>query len=262
MEQARHYVCHNCGTHVPREHRFCGSCGAPVPQNILEPKFEFFGAMQAPGRARLVVIRGEGNIEGLSYLLQGDEHLVGRDSGEILFPEDPWVSRRHAKFVYRDKEVFVADEGSENGVFLRIRNPVALNAKDCFLCGEQLFQVHPILKDDAGPAEDGTFFYASPRRPSAFCVSQLLMGGDSGMVYCAREQSLMIGRDECDMNFPNDLYMSGRHAKVELTAAGDYLLSDQASKNGTYLKIQGEHKLVDGDYLFIGKQLLRVEVTP
>ena len=35
------------------------------------------------------------------------------------------------------------------------------------------------------------------------------------MVACASETSATIGREEADLNFPEDIYMSGNHARVE-----------------------------------------------
>ena len=110
------------------------------------------------------------------------------------------------------------------------------------------------------PKEDGTYFFSSPRREPGFKVVQILEGGGVGMIVHAREGKLHIGREDGDMNFPNDPFISGTHLKVELT--GDTLkLVDLDSKNGTYLKVSGEKELTHGDYIFLGKQLLRVEIT-
>jgi pSer/pThr/pTyr-binding forkhead associated (FHA) protein len=81
------------------------------------------------------------------------------------------------------------------------------------------------------------------------------------MLICARESSITVGRDGCDMNFPNDPYMSGRHCRVELGADGRYTLVDLGSKNGTYVRIHNERELVHGDYVFIGRELLRVDIS-
>src|SRR5690606_10019732 len=78
MEQNRYYVCKECSSPVPPGHKFCGACGATVPDELLEKKVEFFGTMQAPGKARLILIRGTDGADGLSYLLQGTEHVTGR----------------------------------------------------------------------------------------------------------------------------------------------------------------------------------------
>ncbi len=63
------------------------------------------------------------------------------------------------------------------------------------------------------------------------------------------------------MNFPNDPYMSTRHCKVELGADGGFRLVDTGSKNGTYLTIRNERELLHGDYVFVGRELLRVDIS-
>jgi endogenous inhibitor of DNA gyrase (YacG/DUF329 family) len=120
--------CPSCGNPVPIGDHFCGQCGArieapPAPSSSAG-KTMFFSGVQASGVAKLVVVKAN-SADGLAYELGGTEHVVGRSEGAILFPDDPLVSPRHANFFYRDGKLFVRDEGSINGVFLRIRNPVA-----------------------------------------------------------------------------------------------------------------------------------------
>ncbi|MBZ0117742.1 MAG: FHA domain-containing protein [Sandaracinaceae bacterium] len=264
MEQTRYYVCKECSTPVPAGHKFCGACGATVPKEVLERKVEFFGSMQAPGKARLVVIRGTEGTDGLSYLLQGTEHIAGTNDALIPFPNDPWISPRHANFFYRgDKgdKLVVRDENSANGVFVRVRQPAALRPGDLFLCGEQVFRLDATPKDTSEPAADQTYFYSSPRKQTPFRIAQVLTGGSDGMVYCARDNSVQIGREDSDMNFPDDVFMSGKHAKVDLSPDGSFSLVDLSSRNGTYVRIRGERELGHGDYVFVGHQLLRVEQT-
>ena len=42
----------------------------------------FFGAMQTPGRAKLILIKGQG-MDGMTYYLQSNEHIAGRSEGPI-----------------------------------------------------------------------------------------------------------------------------------------------------------------------------------
>jgi pSer/pThr/pTyr-binding forkhead associated (FHA) protein len=261
MEQARNYVCRECSTPVPSGHKFCGTCGASIPVEVVELRTKFFGAMQTPGKARLILIRGDSGVDGLSYMLQGTEHVAGREDGQILFPEDGWLSRRHANFVYENGQLVVRDEGSLNGIYVRVRDGVPLSFGDAFLCGEQLFSLEPAPADTAGPSADQTYFYASPRKAYGFRVVQLLAGGARGLEHCAIGNSVKIGREECDINFPTDVYMSAVHAKIEMAADGHFMLLDLGSKNGSYLRVHGTQALKHGDYLFMGKQLLRVEIT-
>ncbi len=261
MEQARSYVCKECSSPVPAGHKFCGSCGAAVPPEIQNAATEYFGSMQAPGKARLILIRGDQGVDGLSYLLQGTEHVAGRRDAQILFPDDPWLSPRHANFVYRGEKLVVRDEGSVNGVYHRVRGSVPIEYGDYFLCGEQVFRLDASPPDNAGQESDGTFYYSSPKRPSPFRLVQILVGGLDGMVVCARDNTAAIGREDADMNYPEDIYMSATHAEVERASDGNLTLKDCDSRNGTYIRVRGEKELTHGDYLFLGKQLLRVEMT-
>lgn len=258
MDQAKNFVCRSCSTPVPVGHKFCGRCGAAVPPEIMTARTQFFGQLQAPGKAKLILIRGEG-VEGLSYQLNADQHVVGK-AGQLVFPDDPFVSPKHANFFYKNGTLCVRDEGSLNGVYLRVRGTVEMSSGDFFLAGEQVFRVDspPNLNDQPGP--DGTFFYASPKHQSMFRITQLLQGGAHGMTVCARAPSLQIGREGGDLNFPTDLYMSGSHCKIE-EIGGKYTLTDMSSRNGTYVRLKNERELGHGDYLFIGRKLLRVEIT-
>ena len=38
-------------------------------------------------------------------------------------------------------------------------------------------------------------------------------------------------------------------------------LTDLNSRNGTYVRLKAERELSHGDYIFIGRKLLRVEIT-
>jgi pSer/pThr/pTyr-binding forkhead associated (FHA) protein len=261
MEQARNYVCRECSTPVPSGHKFCGTCGATVPVEVVELRTKYFGTMQTPGKARLILIRGDSGVDGLSYMLQGNEHIAGREDGQILFPEDSWLSRRHANFLYEGGQLVVRDEKSVNGVFVRIRDSVALSVGTPFLCGEQLFVIAPSSEDTAGPAPDQTYFYSSPRKPSAFRVIQILAGGVRGMEHCALSSTIKVGREECDLNYPTDVFMSANHARIDVASDGRFTLTDLGSKNGTYVQIKDSQVVKHGDYLFMGRQLLRVEIT-
>jgi pSer/pThr/pTyr-binding forkhead associated (FHA) protein len=274
-------VCAFCGAEIAPGHRFCGNCGKPVINNAPAPqpqqpasgsgrpgkgaaKTLFFGAMQAPS-PKLILIKGEG-MDGVTYVLSSSEHIAGRLEGAILFPEDPLLSPRHANFIYRDGKLVVRDEGSANGVFVRIIKPHTVSPGATFLVGEQLLRVDACPPETVPvPDEDGTYFYGSPKRPSRLALTQLLAGGPEGMVFRARNDSLTIGREGNDVNFPDDPFISGRHASVSATPGTDdspmFQIADLGSKNGTFVRVSGEAALFHGDYVFLGQQLLRVEIT-
>lgn len=259
MEQARNYVCRSCASGVPTGHKFCGRCGEPVPPDILSARTLFFGDMQNPAKAKLILIRGEG-MDGVSYHLNAAEHIAGRKSGAILFPEDNYLSPRHANFFYDEGRLHVRDEGALNGVFIRLKEPAVLEDGDVFLAGEELFRIE--LREIVGEttSADHTHFFASPRPAAAGRVVQVFEGGRTGIVHSPRDGAVTIGREQCNLNFPNDRFISGRHCRVDLSAT-TATVTDMQSRNGTYVRVKGQRELTHGDYLFVGRQLLRVEIT-
>jgi ribosomal protein L40E len=259
MEQARHYICPSCYSQVPGGHKFCGKCGTATQGDGATTEPSYFGDMQAPGKAKLILIKGEG-MDGISYHLNSTEHVAGRVDGPILFTDDKWLSPKHANFIYSDGQLKVRDEHSINGVFMALRAPTEVWPGAMFMAGEQVFRVESVAPFTDEPEPDETYFFASPRTEGAFRVVQVLEGGGDGMVVYARENIVVIGREGSDMNFPNDPFISASHVKVELLG-GRMMLVDLGSKNGTYIRINGESVLAHGDYVFLGRQLLRVEIT-
>ena len=95
------------------------------------PSSAHFEASEVRQNARLVLLRGTGG-DGASYYLSSDEHVCGRMSGTILFPDDPTVSPEHANFFYKDGKLYLRDLGSANGTFIRLRRRIPLEHGDRF----------------------------------------------------------------------------------------------------------------------------------
>lgn len=257
MEQAKYSPCPACQAPIPPGHKFCGRCGETTPKEILEPPVEYFGDLQDPTKASLVVIRGEGQ-DGLSYHLRASEHIIGKQ-GQIQFG-DPFLAARHANLYYRGSQLTLRDEKSPNGTYLRIRGKAKLAMGDTFVAGEQLFRVEPMptVADEADAT--GTFFFASPIQSSPFRVVQVFEGGAHGLTHCPKTSKVTIGRHGCDLNVPGDKFLSPEHCSVERDADG-FSLVDSDSKNGTYVRIKGEHAVDHGDYFIVGREVLRVELN-
>ncbi len=219
---------------------------------------QFFGAIQA-ARAKLTLIRGDG-LDGVSFTLAGEDHFAGRVDCPILFAEDPFLSPVHANFFYKDGRLVVRDEGSTNGVFVRVNGAAEIAIGSKFLVGEQMLEAHLVPEGADDAVEDGTYFFASPRRGASLRVIQTLRGGDTGTAFCSASGSVRIGREGNDIDFPDDHFISGHHAQVA-RECGRLVLTDLGSKNGTFVRIAGERTLDHGDYVFMGQQLLRVEIV-
>ncbi len=101
-----------------------------------------FGTPTAPRYARLAQRTVEGITRDIFYVRKL-ETILGREVGDIVFTDDPFLSRRHAsiRIDRESRRPFLADLGSSNGTFLKIRDEVQLKHGDHFRIGQQLFRL-------------------------------------------------------------------------------------------------------------------------
>ncbi|MEZ4360008.1 MAG: FHA domain-containing protein [Kofleriaceae bacterium] len=261
--------CSRCGTVIKGGHQFCPSCGLRVP-SPFEVDTKVRAGHQVPGRstkyiramqvarAKLTLIRGDGE-DGVSFMLAGEEHLAGRKDCPICFPEDPYLSPVHANFSYRGEDLVVIDLDSQNGVYLRVAE-AELTAHTTFLVGEQVLSARMATTPADAPEADGTYFSCSMPRPAILEVAQHLRGGVGGAVFRLETAVASIGREGNDIDFPEDPFISGHHAEIRLDGPS-LSIRDLGSRNGTFVRINQEQVLRHGDYVFMGQQLLRVEIV-
>jgi pSer/pThr/pTyr-binding forkhead associated (FHA) protein len=263
---------------VPPNFRFCPSCGnripvaqsfdvdtrvgprqpAPGAEHKARPTM-MFGGPATHARARLTLIRGDGG-DGVSFTLAGTDHLAGRGECPISFPDDPFLSPTHANFRYFNGQLTVRDDGSLNGVYMRISGSVKIEPGATILVGEQVLSIAPARIVEDLPDSEGTYFSASMVRPAVLEIVQQLRGGQAGWVYRLATEKASLGREGNDINFPEDPFISGRHASIQLSSSV-LTVSDLGSRNGTFVRVTGERVLKHGDYVFLGQQLLRVEIV-
>jgi pSer/pThr/pTyr-binding forkhead associated (FHA) protein len=110
---------------------------SPVP---LDDGTDIMGSPNPGYWGRLALIVGR-DQNGSAFPLFGDAVTLGRERGDILFPEDGYVSGQHARVSLRDGKFYLSDLHSSNGTFLRVRGERMLRAGTSILMGQQLFRV-------------------------------------------------------------------------------------------------------------------------
>lgn len=223
-------------------------------------KTQPYSALASSGRLRFTVLSGA-CPEGISFSVASSRARIGRVDAEILLDEDREVSPHHATVVQSDGHVSVADNNSTNGVYLRIRVPHLLSDGDWFRAGGQYFRFHVILQNETWPSPDGTLFFTSPRRKGTFRVVQMLAGGHQGQAATTSSDELTIGGEGSTIAFTSDAHLSHAHCKIYRAPNGSWMIEDLGSTNGTFVRIRGEAPLAHGDQLFVGSELLRVDLA-
>ena len=108
----------------------------------VERGTQLFGSPATTRHARLC----QRTVEGITrdiYSLTRDETVIGRESGDVVFTSDPFMSRQHAAINRNptDKSFSIRDLGSSNGTYVAIRGEAALQPGDHVRIGQHLFRL-------------------------------------------------------------------------------------------------------------------------
>jgi pSer/pThr/pTyr-binding forkhead associated (FHA) protein len=257
-------TCPKCSSSVPRSFKFCGSCGhpmaavaaaaaapAPAPVPASAPAAVSF----SPTRGNLVLIRPDGS-EGETIPL-ADITLVGRQSGGV-FGADLYLSPRHATLSFEGGQLFVKDEQSLNGVYVRIDRDAPIELRDgaIFRLGQELLRFNSI--EAVRPDAAGVEVMGSPNPGYIGRLSLVIGRSTTANSFPIPPQGLHLGRERGDLIFPEDGYVSGLHARIH-GDQGRVFLTDVGSSNGTFVRLVGKQPVRSGDLLLMGQQLFRAE---
>jgi pSer/pThr/pTyr-binding forkhead associated (FHA) protein len=209
--------------------------------------------------AHLVRIEAGGGDGGTLPLLDG-ETLVGRDHGGPLFAEDLYLSPLHATFSFEGGKMSVRNEGSLNGVFVRLKAEAGLVDGDILRLGQEILRFETFADQKEIESADGTRLHGSPEPPAWGRLVEIIAPDDHGNIHMLRDPEVVLGRSCGDITFPDDTFVSGTHCRV--SHRGDSAkVADLGSSNGTYLRAKGQVPLDDGDLVLLGQQLFQLRHT-
>ena len=90
--------------------------------------------------ARIALVIGRDTTGNAYPIPEAGLHL-GRERGDVLFPEDGYVSGLHCRISYQGGKLYITDLGSSNGSFVRLFKETSIGSGDVLLMGQQLFRV-------------------------------------------------------------------------------------------------------------------------
>jgi pSer/pThr/pTyr-binding forkhead associated (FHA) protein len=105
----------------------------------LEHGVVVFGTPVRPPWARLRQVTPAAVSRDIFHLTRPDVAL-GRETADLVFSDDEFMSRRHAQISFRNGRGHLEDLGSSNGTFLRLRGPHGLNSGDLIRMGDELLR--------------------------------------------------------------------------------------------------------------------------
>jgi pSer/pThr/pTyr-binding forkhead associated (FHA) protein len=284
--------CPVCKSVTPLMEPYCGDCGflltsAPPEETEAPPQ-------EAPP-GELVDL-----TDGRRFRLNNGVNTLGRQGTDVLIT-DATISRNHARITLEDGVVTVEDLGSSNGtkvgdLRLSANQPTTAPAGTVLKFGNWQARLEiggpsaaasdkTVVVSDrtmvgTPPTDDRTIVGTPPVGADTVIVPPLppVEAADAGPVVAmlTNEQGpspdisitptmVTIGRRAGNtLVFPNDAYISGKHAEITTDATGTYL-TDTGSTNGTFvngqrLVAQERQLLLEGDEVQLGQT--RYRFTP
>ncbi len=193
---------------------------------------------------RITAFGSDGKPIATAELTKG-EVTIGRENDRSLVLPSGSVSRRHAKLYLQGGRLYVADEGSANGVFVdgvKITGPTSLTIASAVSIAE--FRIG-IESASAGPqfrlvGEGGSY---------------------DGRIFELGQGASTVGRaTDNELSF-EDASLSRKHARIHRNA-NRLEIEDLGSSNGSYVnghRISGRVALTPGDLVRFGEVQFRVQ---
>jgi predicted component of type VI protein secretion system len=103
--------------------------------------------------AQFQFVMRSGPTPGVTFPLEGDQLIIGRDSSNGVAINDAEISRKHSRLSFQGGKYVLEDLGSTNGTFVngqRLAGPVVLKPGDVVSLGEQIVLMYDAINMDPG----------------------------------------------------------------------------------------------------------------
>ncbi len=231
----------------------------PVPaESVAEPILE-----EQPPPFNVTVVIEKGPTQGAAFTLAHMENSIGATGTSIELGEDAFVAPHAATLAFVEERLVLRDEGTVNGVYVKVRESVPLEPGDMFIAGEHLLRYDGAVELPAAEPGDTPVLGAPRPQGTAVRVVELLAGGRIGRTCHRAGPAIAVGRTGCDINFSSDAQLAPKHAEVRIGEDGSAALVDLGQgPSGVFVRVRAQQhiELTSGDIVQLGEQLLRVEI--
>jgi hypothetical protein len=197
----------------------------------------------------------DGTPIGERVLAGGETLPIGRAAGPP-WDEDAYLDNEHGSLTPLEEGVRAEDLGSLNGIYVKLTGRVEIQHGDQFRVGQELLRYEDL--PEPTPTDDGTERMGSPNPGYWGRLSLMVEPTVASQAFAIEGEGITIGRENGDITFPNDGYVSGSHCHIVGDDTGVYV-EDLGSSNGTYMRVRSGAVLPYGSLVLIGQKLFQFE---
>jgi hypothetical protein len=208
-----------------------------------------FRPLRRPPVALLCAL-DDGDPDGGEWVrIRSGEFIIGRGEGDFVVPQDGQMSKRHASLT-RNLEKgryrwFLTDLDSTNGTYIRVGKAVLRKGQELLL-GSRRYRFEGPSEEgapeqaaaDPGPARETRGWQTSATGGQAPALVELTPQGE-GQRFFLTQAEQWIGQDarHCAIAPAGDAMLSPVHARILRTPKGRWVLENNRSLNGTWLRV-------------------------
>jgi pSer/pThr/pTyr-binding forkhead associated (FHA) protein len=218
--------------------------GGPAPADDGPPLFRPSLRPATP----VLTIYDDSAESGESVRIRKDQFVIGRTEGDLVIPHDGQMSSRHAAIQQKTSKDNVrwtlVDLKSTNGTFVRVSQALLEDGAEFIVGRTRLkFERSP---NSAGPpkatspAEQATQLWQNQTPNDASPALVELSADGKGRRLLLNTHETWLGKDpgHCQFVLSADPFVSARHARVRLDEEGRWVLENNKSINGVWLKVE------------------------
>ncbi len=214
----------------------------------------------------------DGDDDGEVIRVRRESFTIGRVQGDLVLPHDGNISGQHAEIVRRLEggrwQWYLRDLQSTNGTFVRVAGGILRDGQE-LLIGASVFRFESAQVEDAGETAPGAV--AATRKFVGGSVAQFAAQMNPTLValtpegaekrYPLDRPEQWVGRDraQCSIILEDPL-VSPRHAKIYRDPKGKWLIQNNRSLNGLWMRIT-EVSLDKGGQFQCGEQRFLIRTT-
>jgi pSer/pThr/pTyr-binding forkhead associated (FHA) protein len=229
---------------------------APRPAPAAVP-----AAQASPSWGVAVSVNRDGS-DGERFPLGGEFVLVGRADADIVFEQDRFLARHHARIERTSDGCRVIPMDTLNGVFRKIDSPVELANGTTVLVGREVLRFEKVDADEKTPdplVRHGVALFGSPPREPWGRLLQMVPSGGVRDIRYLSDDEITLGREEGDLVYSDDAFLSRRHCTIGWDGTRA-VITDLGSSNGTFVRLSGPLAIKHGEHVRMGDQLFRIEL--
>jgi hypothetical protein len=225
-----------------------------------------------PNMAVLVVIDDHEDEDGETVRIRAASFVIGRVQGDLVIPHDSNISGRHAEIQRRVEggkfQWYLRDLQSTNGTYIRVAGGILRDEQEMLIGGRGYRFEMPAGADSdtpegpGGPAATRKWIGGSIEQLAGSlnpALVELTPQGDGRRFVLSRPEQ-WVGRDpaQCTVVLEDPL-ASPRHARVYRDPKGRWMIQNNRSRNGLWMRIT-EVPLERGGQFQCGEQRFLIRI--